>query len=70
MGLVDPIHGIEARAVRGTDSRRWNAQWRPLRALKEFPRFSFIHRTELFSSETEALEFIRNNVQSILAGRI
>jgi hypothetical protein len=70
MHLVDPIHGIEARAVPSEDHAGWKAQWRPLRALRDFPRFSFIHRGEVFSSEKEALAFIRLNVESILSGRI
>jgi hypothetical protein len=70
MVFVDPVHGIEARAVMGAGPAHWTAQWRPLRALKQFPRFSFIHRTEVFCSESEALAFILRNVNSILSGRI
>ena len=70
MQFIDAVHGIECRAVQSMDHRGWQAQWRPLRALASFPGFSFISRAELFPSEAEALAFIKENAESILARRI
>jgi len=38
--------------------------------LRAFATFSYIPRDELFSSEVEALEFIRRNARAIVAGRM
>ena len=70
MQIIDSVHLIEWRAVQSADHRGWRAQWRPLRALSSFPYFSYISRAELFPSEKEALAFMRENAESILARRI
>ena len=67
MQVVDAFHGIEWRGVK--DSAGWKAQWRPLRALKAFPGFSFISLPQVFSSEQDAVAWVRDHVESILAGR-
>jgi hypothetical protein len=68
--MVDPVHGIEYRAQARWDRRGWIAQWRPARALREFQAFSYISRDELFGSEEEAMEFIRQNAGLIVSRRI
>ena len=68
--LVDPVWGIEARAVQSSDGRGWNAQWRPARAMKNFPSFAYRERQERFETAEEALDFIRANAPGIAAGTI
>jgi hypothetical protein len=70
MQIIDAVHGIEWRAVRSADHRGWKAQWRPLRAMSSFPGFSFISRSELFPSEGEALAFMKENAESIVARKL
>jgi len=65
----DQVHGIEYRAV-PRRSRGWYAQWRPSRALEQFPAFSYVTRSEHFESEGEAMEFIREHAAEIVARRI
>ena len=68
--MIDRVHGIEWRAVERGDRLGWAAQWRPVRALKAFQRFSFITRGERFGSEQEALEFIGTNAAAIVSRQI
>jgi hypothetical protein len=68
MQLVDAVHGIEWRGVEDPAQRGWRAQWRPLRAMKAFPGFSFMSLSKVFPSERDAVDYIRENVESILAG--
>ena len=67
---IDRAHGIEYRALPHRGKRGWFAQWRPARALESFPAFSYVSRTELFETESEAVEFIRRNAAEIVARRI
>ena len=67
---VDPVHGIEYRAQARRDCKGWIAEWRPVRALREFQAFTYISRDELFGSEKEAIDFIRLNAASIVSRRI
>ena len=67
MRLVDAVHGIEWRSVEDPARRGWRAQWRPLRAMKAFPGFSFMSLPNVFSTERDALEYVRENLESILA---
>jgi hypothetical protein len=68
--VVDPVHGIEFRAQPRRDRRGWSALWRPSRALKDFPSFTYISREELFTTEEEAIDFMRVNAQSIVSRRM
>ena len=68
--MVDPVHGIEFRAQPRQEGRGWRAQWRPARALRDFPTFTYISRDELFGSEEEAIDFVRLNAASIVTRRI
>ena len=68
--MVDPVHGIEFRAQPRQDQRGWRAQWRPARALRDFPAFTYISRGEVFESEEEAIEFVRLNAEWIVSRRI
>jgi|WetSurMetagenome_2_1015567.scaffolds.fasta_scaffold419754_2 hypothetical protein len=67
---VDPVFGIQYRAVRRIGGPGWEAQWRPLRAIRTFPTFSYIPRAERFPSEEDALEFVRRNVGAIVSRTI
>ncbi len=69
MPIIDAVHGIEWRGVRDADRRGWRAQWHPTRALKAFPAFSFMSLPELFPTEQDALQFVKENVEAILSGR-
>lgn len=68
MPIVDAVHGIEWRGVQDPARQGWRAQWRPLRALKAFPAFSYMSLPKVFSSERDAVEYVRENVESILSG--
>jgi hypothetical protein len=68
--MIDPVRGIEYRALPPRERRGWTAQWRPARALASFPAFSYISREEVFGSESEAVDFIRRNAAQIVDGRI
>ena len=68
--MIDPVHGIEYRALPHGNRRGWFAQWRPARALESFPAFSYVSRTEHFETEGEAMEFIRRNAAEIVSRRI
>jgi hypothetical protein len=68
--MIDRVHGIEWRALERGDRLGWTAQWRPVRALEAFQRFSYITRKERFGSEEEALEFIGKNAAAIVSRQI
>jgi hypothetical protein len=68
--MVDPVWGIEARAIETPDGLGWKAQWRPSRAIKNFPSFSYRERQERFATAGEALDFITVHAQRIAAGKI
>jgi hypothetical protein len=64
---VDPVFGIQYRAVHRIGAPGWEAQWRPLRAIRTFPTFSYITRTESFPTEEDALDFVRKNAAAIVS---
>ncbi len=68
--LIEASYGIEYRAVPAGGRAGWTAQWRPIRALKNFMTFSYITRTEQFRTQDEALEFVRRNAGAIVAGAL
>jgi hypothetical protein len=68
--MVDAVHGIQYRAVQIQGASGWGVQWRPMRAIRSFPTFSYISRGESFPTEQEALEFIRRNVRAIVTRTI
>jgi hypothetical protein len=67
---VDAVHGIQYRAVPRRDPEGWGVQWRPLRAIRTFPTFSYISRAESFPTEHDAMEFIRRNAGAIVTREI
>jgi hypothetical protein len=68
--MIDPVHGIEYRALPRSQRRGWIAQWRPARAIASYPAFSYITRGEVFGSENEAVDFIRRNAEQIVGRRL
>ncbi len=68
--VVDAVHGVQYRALQNQGAAGWGVQWRPIRALRSFPTFSFISRRETFRTEREALDFMRRNIDAIVSKRI
>jgi hypothetical protein len=68
--LVDTDHGIQYRAIPNGVASGWGVQWRPMRAIRSFPTFSYITRSERFPTEEEALEFVRRNAGAIVSRAI
>jgi hypothetical protein len=68
--VVDAVHGIQFRAVPRQGSPGWAVQWRPIRAIRSFPTFSYISRGESFPSEEAALDFMRQNAGAIVTREI
>jgi hypothetical protein len=68
--LIDAECGIEYRALPTGETASWVAQWRPIRALRNFMTFSYISRKERFETRSEALEFIRKNARAIAEGAL
>lgn len=67
---VDPVAGIQYRAVPCIGAPGWQAQWRPLRAIRTFPTFSYIPRAERFDSPQDALDFVRRHAGAIVSRSI
>jgi hypothetical protein len=70
MQYLDAERGVECRAVPRSDGRGWQAEWRPSRAIRAFPRFSFMARAERFPTAQDAITFVQRNIDSILSGMI
>jgi hypothetical protein len=62
----DAVHGIEYRVLPAAGRAGWVAQWRPSRALRAFPSFSYRTRSERFGSAEAALAFMRKNAGMIV----
>jgi len=65
---IDTGSGIEFRAVLHHARGGWTIQWRPARAIKAFPSFSYRTIERRFETEADALEFLDANTGRIVSG--
>jgi hypothetical protein len=63
----DAVHGIEYRVLPSVGRTGWMAQWRPSRALRAFPSFTYRTRSERFDSAEAARAFMRRNAGMIVS---
>jgi hypothetical protein len=67
---IDAVHGIEYRTLPHRVRTGWLAQWRPCRAIRAFPSFAFMTRSERFATAEDALAFVRENAGHLVARQL